>query len=81
MRKIYISIIAAVTSLLFANSVMAQDPNYSQFYLKETYYNPAMTGINPGLRGTVTDRHLWTSVPGEWGTQSISFDYYDVKFA
>lgn len=81
MRKIYISIIAAVASLLLANSVMAQDPNYSQFYLKETYYNPAMTGINPGLRGTVTDRHLWTSVPGEWGTQSISFDYYDVKFA
>lgn len=81
MRKIYISIIAAVSSLLFANSVLAQDPNYSQFYLKETYYNPAMTGINPGLRGTVTDRHLWTSVPGEWGTQSISFDYYDVKFA
>lgn len=81
MRKISISIIALVSSLLFANSLLAQDPNYSQFYLKETYYNPAMTGINPGLRGTITDRHLWTNVPGEWGTQSVCFDYYDVKFA
>ncbi len=81
MKKIYISIIAVISSLLFANVIQAQDPNYSQFYLKETYYNPAMTGINPGLRGTITDRHLWTSVPGEWGTQSVCFDYYDNKFA
>ncbi len=81
MRKIYISIIALITSLLFATMVQAQDPNYSQFYLKETYYNPAMTGINPGLRGTITDRHLWTNIPGEWGTQSLSFDYFDMKFA
>ena len=57
MRKIYISIIALISSLLFANMLQAQDPNFSQYYLKETYYNPAMTGINPGLRGTVSDRH------------------------
>lgn len=81
MKRIYISIIAFASSLLYANMSMAQDPNYSQFYLKETYYNPALTGINPGLRGTITDRHLWTKVPGEWGTESICFDYYDVKFA
>ena len=81
MRKIYISIIALISSLLFANMLQAQDPNFSQYYLKETYYNPAMTGINPGLRGTVSDRHLWTAVPGDWSTQSLSFDYFDVKFA
>lgn len=80
MKKIFrvlLVLLAAVSTL----KLYAQDPNFSQFYLKEVYYNPAFIGINPGLRGTVTDRHLWTSVPGEWGTQSIAFDFYDTKFA
>ena len=80
MKKIFRFIIALIMLLLSAQ-VYAQDPNFSQFFLKEMYYNPAFIGINPGLRGTVTDRHLWTNVPGEWGTQSIAFDYYDNKFA
>ena len=80
MKKIF-RIVIAIISMLGGVQLYAQDPNFSQFFLKEMYYNPGFIGINPGLRGTVTDRHLWTSVPGEWGTQSIAFDYYDVKFA
>jgi type IX secretion system PorP/SprF family membrane protein len=80
MKKIYKFTILIISLFFFVN-VFAQDPNFSQFYLKEMYYNPGFVGINPGLRGTVTDRHLWTNVPGEWGTQSISVDYYDRKFA
>lgn len=62
-------------------SSKGQDPNFSQFYFKEMYYNPAFTGINPGLRGLVTDRHLWTSIPGDYSTQSIAIDFFDRKFA
>lgn len=80
MKKIF-RIVIALIALLSCTQAFAQDPNFSQFFLKEMYYNPAFIGINPGLRGTVTDRHLWTNVPGEWGTQSIAFDYYDNKFA
>jgi type IX secretion system PorP/SprF family membrane protein len=81
MKKIYLYVIAFLPLLLCVSVLRAQDPNFSQFYFKEIYYNPAFTGINPGLRGTVTDRHLWVNVPGEFGTQSIAFDYYDDKFA
>lgn len=81
MKNIYLSVIALLFMLFSASVLHAQDPNFSQFYFKEVYYNPAFTGINPGLRGTVTDRHLWTNVPGEYGTQSVAFDYYDNKFA
>lgn len=59
----------------------AQDPTFSQFYNKEMYYNPAFTGINPGLRVLVTDRELWTNVPGNYNTMSFAIDFYDVKFA
>lgn len=80
MKKIY-KLTLLIISLFFFVNTFAQDPNFSQFYLKEMYYNPAFIGINSGLRGNVTDRHLWTNVPGEWGTQSMSFDFYDRKFA
>lgn len=80
MKKIY-KFTLLIISLFFFVNAFAQDANFSQFYLKEMYYNPAFIGINPGLRGTVTDRHLWTNVPGEWGTQSIAVDFYDQKFA
>ncbi|MDR2962062.1 MAG: PorP/SprF family type IX secretion system membrane protein [Bacteroidales bacterium] len=80
MKKIYKLTLLIISVHCFA-TVFAQDPNFSQFYLKEMYYNPGFIGINPGLRGTVTDRHLWTNVPGEWGTQSISVDFFDQKFA
>ncbi|MFO7868347.1 MAG: PorP/SprF family type IX secretion system membrane protein [Bacteroidales bacterium] len=81
MKKIYLFVIAFFPLLISVSVLRAQDPNFSQFYFKEVYYNPAFTGINPGLRGTVTDRHLWVNVPGEFGTQSIAVDYYDNLFA
>lgn len=81
MKKIYLSVIVLLPLLCCVSVVQAQDPNFSQFFYKEMYYNPAFTGINPGLRGTITDRHLWVNVPGEYGTQSLAFDYYDDKFA
>ncbi|MBK8807973.1 MAG: PorP/SprF family type IX secretion system membrane protein [Bacteroidales bacterium] len=59
----------------------AQDPNFSQYFFKEMYYNPAFTGINPGLRGVITTRNLWTSVLGNYSTQSLAFDFFDRKFA
>lgn len=79
MKKRY-SILFAIISCIFASTLSAQDPNFSQFYYKETYYNPAFAGINPGFRGVLTNRQLWTNVPGNWGTYNFSADYYDIKF-
>jgi len=79
MKKRY-SILLTLISCLIASTLVAQDPNFSQFYYKETYYNPAFAGINPGLRGVLTNRQLCTNVPGNWGTYNLSVDYYDVKF-
>lgn len=74
------SILLSIITCLVAFNAFGQDPNFSQFYYKETYYNPAFAGVNPGFRGVLTNRQLWTNVPGNWGTYNLSVDYYDVKF-
>jgi type IX secretion system PorP/SprF family membrane protein len=79
MKKIYLllSLLAALSAI--STKLAAQDPNYSQFFFKESYYNPAFIGINPGLRGVATNRQMWTNVPGLHQASHVSIDYYDVK--
>lgn len=78
MKKFYLLL------LLFAgflcNVAKAQDPNFSQFYYNEAYYNPAFTGINNGLRGVLTNRSFWTNVPGTYRTSHLMVEYHDAYF-
>lgn len=80
MKKIYA---LAFLSLLFISSsklLQAQDPNYSQFYFKESYYNPALVGANTGLRGVLTHRQIWTQANGMNTTSDMSLEYFDRYF-
>jgi len=79
MKKIYFLFSLLIALSAFSTRLAAQDPNFSQFYFKESYYNPAFIGINPGLRGVVTNRQYWTNVPGDHSTYHVAIDYYDVK--
>jgi len=79
MRKA-IRICLLVLALGQIENMYSQDPNFSQFYFKESYYNPAFTGINPGFRGTVTQRQFWTNTPGNNATTHLEIDFYDVQF-
>lgn len=77
MKKFYLFLILFTG---YISHVEAQDPNFSQFFFKEAYYNPAFTGINPGLRAVLTNRQFWTSVPGTYSTTHLMVEFYDVKF-
>ena len=79
MKKIYLLLSLLVALSAIGTRLAAQDPNFSQFYFKESYYNPAFIGINPGLRGVLTNRQFWTGVSGNNSTTHIAVDYYDVK--
>jgi len=80
MKNIYALVILFL--LLISNSkfLQAQDPNYSQFYFKESYYNPALVGANSGLRGVLTHRQIWTNAAGANTTTDMSLEYYDRYF-
>lgn len=41
----------------------AQDMNYSQYFSAPIYYNPAYTGINPGVRARFLYRNQWPALP------------------
>jgi len=77
MKKFYL-LFFLFTGLIF--QAEAQDPNFSQFFFKEAYYNPAFTGINPGLRAVLTNRQFWTTVPGNYMSTHLMVEFYDVKF-
>ena len=77
MKKFYL-LLFLFTGLLF--QAEAQDPNFSQFFFKEAYYNPAFTGINPGLRTVLTNRQFWTNIPGNYMSTHLMVEFYDVKF-
>lgn len=80
MKNIYA--LAILSLLLISNSKLlkAQDPNYSQFYFKESYYNPALVGANSGLRGVLTHRQIWTNASGTNTTTDLSLEYFDRYF-
>ncbi|MGE5317779.1 MAG: PorP/SprF family type IX secretion system membrane protein [Chloroflexota bacterium] len=70
--KFYILVIfASIASI----TVTAQDPLYSQFYNVPAYYNPAVVGLNPGLRARLAVRDQWSKLPGDLRNYNFSMDF------
>lgn len=60
--------------LISCLKVLAQDPNFSQFYNNPVYYNPGMTAIDNGLKIRANVRSLWTPIPGKFNTSVVSLE-------
>lgn len=72
MRRL--SYILMVIGVSCFSQIKAQDPNFSQFFMNEIYYNPALTGINNGLRVGTSYRNLWGPIPSKFNTGSVFMD-------
>lgn len=73
--RLYIDTMFLMVALLFTHpDLRAQDPNFSQFYNNQVYYNPGMTAIGNGFTFRTQVRSLWTPVPGKFNTYSASFE-------
>ncbi|MCG3167103.1 MAG: hypothetical protein POELPBGB_02886 [Bacteroidia bacterium] len=72
-------ILCAVLFLLITatNTVLAQDPTFSQYYSNKLYYNPAFAGADPGLRVNFNYRNLWSSLNSNFGTYNVNIDIAD----
>jgi type IX secretion system PorP/SprF family membrane protein len=55
-------------------NITAQSASFSQFLTTRMYLNPALTGLEPGVAGTVAYREQWTNVPGGLRTVFAGFD-------
>lgn len=61
--------------LILAGAVgRAQDPNFSQYFNLPTYFNPANTGLNTGLRARFTYRDQWPNLPVSYRSYFFSAD-------
>jgi len=61
-------LLVSLLSVLHSSTLLAQDPNFTQFYSNRIYMNPAYAGADPGMRLNLNYRRLWASVPGQFQT-------------
>ncbi|MDP4292690.1 MAG: PorP/SprF family type IX secretion system membrane protein, partial [Bacteroidota bacterium] len=59
---------------LTAKLVHAQDVTFSQFLYSPSYYNPAATGIDVGLLGTINYRRALIYLPSKFETYAVGLD-------
>lgn len=58
------------------DSLVAQDPIYSQFYNSHLQLNPSLAGNTRGPLVQLNYRNQWPSLPSIYTTYSISYDQY-----
>jgi type IX secretion system PorP/SprF family membrane protein len=62
--------------LVFAGTVTAQDPQFSQFYAAPLYLNPALAGATSQARAGINYRNQWPAIDANFTTLSAYFDYF-----
>lgn len=66
--------------VLLAGPVLAQDPQFSQFYANPIYHNPAFAGGAGSARLIANYRSQWPALPASYHTAAFSFDSYDEDY-
>src|SRR6185312_8345385 len=56
--------------------VIAQDPQFSQYYQAPLYLNPGFTGITPQQRVVLNHRIQWPNLPQAFVTTAVSYDIF-----
>jgi type IX secretion system PorP/SprF family membrane protein len=68
------SLIILLTGIVFTTSLLAQDPQFSQFYAVPLYTNPALTGASGNIRFNAAYRDQYIGVSNNFKTTYASVD-------
>jgi type IX secretion system PorP/SprF family membrane protein len=71
MKKILLIFLTTLSGTL-----LAQDPQLSQYYQAPLYLNPAFAGVTPQHRAVVNHRVQWPSLPQAFATYMFSYDLF-----
>ena len=75
MKQYYWKITIFTLLQLFSGRIVhAQDVTFSQFLYSPSYYNPAATGIERGLLGTINYRRALMYLPSRFETYAVGLD-------
>jgi len=77
MKKFILLPIVILGTFFLVPQARGQDPNYSQYFSEPLYFNPAMTGINTGLRARFAFRDQWPNLPVDFRSYYFSADLGD----
>lgn len=66
----------AIVTLFISNALVAQDPQFSQFYQAPLYLNPGFAGITPQQRLAFNHRLQWPNLPQAFSTYAVSYDIF-----
>jgi type IX secretion system PorP/SprF family membrane protein len=78
MKKYLLMLVLWGSGLVLIQQVaLGQDPNFSQFFNAPSYYNPALTGLNTGLKASFTFRNQWPNLPSSFKSYFFSADLGD----
>ncbi len=72
MRKLYLILLLLIG---VCGELLAQDPQFSQFYAAPLYLNPGFTGTADMHRANVVYRNQWPALPKAYTTMAFSYDY------
>lgn len=70
MKKILLGLLL----ILIAGNVVAQDPQFSQFYAAPIYLNPALAGSTRCPRVTINYRNQWPALNNAFVTYAAAYD-------
>ncbi len=70
----YIIKSAVLFCLFISTAALAQEPYFSQYFNTPLYYNPAMTGLNDGLKVRINYRNQWPQYNDDLKTYNFSMD-------
>src|SRR5258706_13582709 len=67
----------SILFLIFLRStvMLAQDPEFSQYYAAPLYLNPAFTGTTDDHRFIMNYRNQWPNIARGYQTLAVSYDY------
>ena len=69
-------ILIVVLVVFSSQTILAQDPTFTQFYANPIYLNPAFAGSNNCPRFAMNYRNEWPNLSGNYVTTSASYDQY-----
>lgn len=67
---------AIIAVVVTCTSVLAQTPQFSQFYASPLYLAPSFAGATDGSRVVLNYRNQWPQIPGAFVTLAFSLDHY-----
>jgi type IX secretion system PorP/SprF family membrane protein len=78
MRKVVLLFVLLLGS--GGSLLIAQDPQFTQFYAAPLYLSPSFAGSGGATRVILNFRDQWPKLPGDFITYALSIDHYLEKY-